>query len=594
MHPRRVHLHRAGIAGVFALLMASQAALAQPTPIGAEIDVFDGSSDYAYYPRVAMDPAGNFVVAWRDTNLYETTRARGFWSNGNPRGPIFEANPPGIETDFSGDVTELVAIAADDAGNFVIAYNGYGPTLPGCDVHSCLLTKRYDADGKVSASNFIVGDPRQNVYPPSTFNPVGNPELAADGEGNFVVAWEGYDINADGSNGVEGVRARRLVAVGQVNGAAFRVNEHTDGYQGDAGYLDVAADGEGNFVLVWEDDNYVLPPYGGIVFRRFDKAKNPIGAQTQVEPSGGYDPHVVQHPDGNFLVTWQDNGAVEARVYDEDGVSLGPAFEVTASGDYSEAAVSTSGEFVVVYTDGDDSSGKVFDSTGTQVGSEFTIVDAWKPDVGADAAGNFVVAYGRYGYNYAQRFQTAPPTPQEILVTGKVAALTNKIPDNFEKSGGKWKASGAEIVSPLRGSASDPRCNGDPEGTVKASVRFVSATSAQDHTFPLPCENWSTTGGNKVKSVLKRGYKYSDPKREDGPCNSIKIKGTKSISVSCKGRPGAAAFPFDLVAAQSQDVLATALETGLIKHCAEFQPLFDGSDGKKYKGKGLGAPAACP
>ena len=569
---------------------------AQPTPVGPEIDVFEGSGDYAYYPRVATDPAGNFVVAWVDRDVETITRGRGFWSNGNPRGPIFEVMPPGMQADnHSFDSDELVAVAADDAGNFVVAFNAYdyGGSLPGCDVRACILTKRYDADGALSSSTFLVGDPRQNAYGADPHNQCGNPELAADGEGNFIVAWEGYDVNDDGSNGGEGVWARRLVSVGQVNGAAFRANEHTDEYQGDTGALDVAADRDGNFVVVWQDDNDVLPPYGGIVFRRFDPSKNPIGAQTQVACCG-VDPHVAQHPDGGFLVAWQDGTGVRARIYDEDGVSVGPAFEVDANADYPEVAVSASGEFVVVYTDGDDAAGRVFDASGAPIGSEFTIADGWKPDVGADAAGNFVVAYAKYGYAHAQRFQVAAPTPQEILVPGKVAVLKNKIPDDFEKAGGKWKASGAEIVSPLRGSADDPRCNGDPEGTVKASVRFVSALSGQDHTFGLPCENWSATGGNKVGSVPKRGYKYSDRKREDGPCNSVKIKGTKSISVSCKGKPGAASFPYDLVAGQSQGVVATVLETGLIKHCAEFQPFSDGSDGKKYKGKSLGAPAACP
>lgn len=588
------NLRRTGIGLLALLLLGSRGASSQPTPVGPEIDVFGASADYAYYPRIATDPAGNFVVAWVDSYTYATTRARGFWSNGNPRGPIFEANPPGIETDrTSFDVDELAAVAADDAGNFVIAFNGYGEALPACDARQCILTKRYDADGKVSSSTFVVGDPRQNTYATDVYNQCGNPELAADGEGNFVVAWEGYDENEDGTNGAEGVWARRLVASGQINGGAFRTNEHTQNYQGDGGFLDVAADREGNFVVVWEDNNYVLPPYGGIVFRRFDQAKNPVGAQTQVQ-SSGRDPHVAQHPDGAFLVAWQDANAIAARMYDETGTALGPAFQVASDGDYPEVAASASGQFIVVYVSDDDASGRIFDATGAPLGSEFTIPDGWKPSVGADAAGNFVVAYTRDGYAYAQRFEMTSPTPEAIPVTGKVAVLTNKIPDDPEKSGGKWTASGSAIVSPLRGSSSDPRCNGEPEGTVKASVRFRSATSGQDHTFPLPCEKWSATGGNKVAAVAKRGYKYSDPKREHGPCNSVKIKGTKSLSVSCKGKPGTAAFPFDLVSGQSQGTLTTVLETGWITHCATFEPFVDGSDAKKYKGKSLGPPVACP
>ena len=599
METRAPRLGPLGIAA--ALLLVPLSAPADPTKVGSEIVVHDVGESYGYTPRIAVDPAGNFLVAWLDPSADEV-RARAFWAIGNPRGPLFTLSEPGFEIDtFFWDTEELLSAAADGAGNFVVAYNGYDPSggEPACSDQPCILTKRYESDGNLSTATFIVGDPRLFTYD-DYYNPTANPELAGDGEGNFVVAWEGYDADPGSSYlGSEGVWARKLVNVGQVNGSQFRVNALTPDYQGDAGTLDVAADAVGNFVLVWEDDNdLAAPPSGGIVFRRFDKAKNPVGLQTPVVGCCAGDPHVAQAPDGEFMITWVDHGGsgVSAQAFDASGLPASPMFQVAAGAVHPEIAASGADTFVVVYeTSGGDAAGKTFALDGSSPSAEFIAgTDGYYPAVGAAENGDFVVTWTNYDSTYAQRFQESAPTSQEIPLLGKVLVLTNKDPDDFEKSKGSWKASGEEIVSPLRGSANDPRCNGDPDGTVKATVRFLSATSGQDVTLPLPCQNWSVTGGNKVGSVPTRGYKYKDPAREQGPCVSVKLKGTKSLTVSCKGKKGAAGFPYDLVLGQNQGSITAVLEMGLIKHCAEFLPLFDGSDGKKYKGKSLAMPAACP
>jgi len=251
---------------------------------------------------------------------------------------------------------------------------------------------------------------------------------------------------------------------------------------------------------------------------------------------------------------------------------------------------------VVVWDGASGPTGRLFDTAGAALSGEFTTsTTGYYPDVGADSVGNFVMVWKEDGYEWrAQRFQVQAPQPSEIPLLGKVTVLSNKVPDDFEKSKGKWKASGDTIVVPLRGSASDPRCNGDPAGTVKASVRFRSVVSGEDTgPIPLPCQSWKATGSTKPNAVAKRGYKYGDGQRMNGPCNSVKITGTKSVSVSCKGKPGAASFVYDLMAGVSQGAVTGFLTLGEITYCAEFQPFIDGSDGKKFKGKSVAAPADC-
>lgn len=586
------------LVAAFALAMTAEAA--DPVAVGSAITV-DLSPEYHEQPRVAADPAGNFLVAW-ESDYDDSVKAKAFYATGNERGPVFKMSGPEHYVEEGGFTPdELVSVAADGAGNFVVAFNAYDTTAPygsACSASPCIWTKRYDVNGKLAPSTFIVGDPRLNAYNGETYNQTASPEIAADAEGNFVVAWEGYDsfYHVDHFDVDEGVWVRKLVGSGQVNGSQFRANEFTNGYQGDYGVLDIAAGQDGEFTVVWQDENYDYPPYDGVAMRRFDKSKNPIGAQVIVSPDRPRVVSVALTPTGETMVMWDDGGTVAGRVYDNLGNPVGPEFDISTTGSYPALSAAGPSAFAVVWDGSGGVEGRLFDTSGTPISNEFTVnADGYYPDIAADAVGNFVVIWKEDSYVWgAQRFQVEAPVPEEIPLLGKVMVIKNKIPDDFEKSNGKWKASGSEIEVPLRGSADDPRCNGDPDGTVKASARFVSATSGQDSgPIPLPCENWSATGSAKVSGVAKRGFKYSDGKREDGPCNSVKITGTKSVSVSCKGKAGVASFVYDLQAGVGQGAVVGSLTLGNKTYCAEFEPFFDGSDGKKYKGKAIAIPASC-
>src|SRR5437016_4020950 len=83
-------------------------------------------------------------------------------------------------------------------------------------------------------------------------------------------------------------------------GSEFQVNTTTTGYQ----YLPrVAADGAGNFVVVWGR-------YGqGIIGQRYDGSGVPIGSEIQVSTppqSGQRNPAVATDGAGNFVVVWGD------------------------------------------------------------------------------------------------------------------------------------------------------------------------------------------------------------------------------------------------------------------------------------------------
>src|SRR5688500_13495253 len=189
-----------------------------------------------------------------------------------------------------------------------------------------------------------------------------------------------------------------LVAVGRVAGAQpavgseFRVNTYTTAHQ----YLPaVAADAEGNFVVVWSSYPQPDGTKTGVFGQRFDHRGNMRGSEFAVSTfTNGYQydifNSVAMHPSGSFVVTWTDGYGQDGSYYgifgqryDASGNPAGPQFQVNASAtDYqiqSDVAYSATGNFVVVWASfGQDGSyygvfGRRFDGAGNPLGSEFQV-----------------------------------------------------------------------------------------------------------------------------------------------------------------------------------------------------------------------------
>ncbi len=143
------------------------------------------------------------------------------------------------------------------------------------------------------------------------------------------------------------------------------------------------------------------------------------GSQKQAE--------VAADEQGDFVVVWYSTGgygtdtsssSIQARRFETDGTPKGIDFQVNtytfSNQDWPEVAVGPQGDFVVVWESygsyGTDTSrwsiqGQRFDASDTPVGGQFqvnsyTTEDQYKPAVGIDAMGNFIVAWeseGSYG-----------------------------------------------------------------------------------------------------------------------------------------------------------------------------------------------------
>jgi hypothetical protein len=128
--------------------------------------------------------------------------------------------------------------------------------------------------------------------------------LAADAEGDFVVVWASYRFAVPSS-----VQAQRFASDGSLRGPQFQVNADTTFHQDGQS---VASDSDGNFVVVWHGFGSVGTDSSGtsVKGRRFASDGSALGAQFQVNTQtmgSQYTPSVAMDSDGDFVVVWVDD-----------------------------------------------------------------------------------------------------------------------------------------------------------------------------------------------------------------------------------------------------------------------------------------------
>jgi hypothetical protein len=285
-----------------------------------------------------------------------------------------------------------------------------------------------------------------------------HPALAAFPDGGFVVVW-----GSEGQDGDSfGVFGQRFNSVGTKVGSEFQVNAYTTGGQGGAA---VAADGQGNFVVVWASDLQV-----GIIGQRYDAAGTKVGGEFSVSTTTGNGhrlPAIAMTADGRFVVVWE-GAHVYGQRFDAAGAKAGGEFQINQYPFYNHAvagvATDAAGRFVVVWTssgdgDSDAVSGQRFDASGGKVGPEFrvntyTTGSQAYPRIAMKRAGTFVVAWdsvpgdGDSTGVFAQRFNAnAEKVGPEFQVNEYTTAEQRTGSVAFEADGGfdiAWRSFGED------------------------------------------------------------------------------------------------------------------------------------------------------
>lgn len=361
--------------------------------LGPEFQVNSYTTDWQFLPAVAADVDGSFFVTWssrpQDGSGWGIFAQR-FDAAGEPAGAEFRVNT------YTMGYQRYSQAAAVGSGIFVVVWESQLQ-----DGSGYAVIGRMSAPGGPAPSEF-----RVNTY---TSLDQKSPAVAATGPGNFVVAWTSEF--QDGSS--YGVFAQRLMSPGSPMGGEFRVNTYTTGSQRDPA---VAADGAGNFVVVWKSGDPPNTP-NELFGQRFSSAGSKVGSEFQIDSSTNRSPRqpaVAADDAGNFVVVWTSDALdgsgrdVAAQWFDSGGIALGSELLVNSYTTGHQArprvAAESSGNFVVVWDswlqDGASYGviGQRFDSTGVRVGGEFqvnsyTTSNQDSPAVAADGTGNFVVVW---------------------------------------------------------------------------------------------------------------------------------------------------------------------------------------------------------
>jgi hypothetical protein len=384
------------------------------TPQGANFKVNDDAGAvHQFDPAIAMDGSGNFVITWQDLrNGNSDIYAQRFDSTGAPQGANFKVN------DDAGTASQA-AIAMDGSAYFTITWRD------GRNGNTDIYAQRYNSSGTPQGPNFRVNDDAVNAR--QYF-----PAMAMDDSGNFVITW------GDLRNGNSDIYAQRFDPSGTPQGPNFKANDDA----GNANQYDpaMAMDDSGNFVITWGDLRN--GNYSDIYAQRFDSSGTPQGINLKVNDDAGsadqYNPAIAMDGSGNFVITWtdsrngNDNLDIYAQRYNSSGIPLGSNFKVNddagITGQWSSAiTMDNSGNFAITWTDyrnGDlnpDVYAQRYNSSGIPLGSNFKVnddagtADQYDPAIAVDLPGNFVITWAdlRNGNSdiYAQRFNSSG-TPQ--------------------------------------------------------------------------------------------------------------------------------------------------------------------------------------
>lgn len=193
-------------------------------------------------------------------------------------------------------------------------------------------------------------------------------------------------------------------------------------------------------------------------------------------------------------------------------------------------------------------------------------------------------------WDFLSRFQLPVASVEQPLAAKKLL-ITNPLPDNESKRGVVLLARDPAVATPPPLGNGDPRCNGDPAGTVKARLTIASAASGQSHTTDLPCQHWTLIG----KEAAPRGYKYRDRDLLTATARTVVWKNGVQLKAVLSGK-GPADLDYDLQLGVPQGTVAATLTHGDDRTCVVCAGTAgkDGSNGKRFLGTNCPAPDACP
>ncbi len=312
-------------------------------------------------PKVAVDSSNSFIVVWQgegngdDNGIF----AQRFNSSGVAQGSELKINT------YTTGIQSNPEIVVDSTNNFVVVWQGEGD---GDD--NGIFAQRISSSGFKEGSEF-----RVNTY---TTGIQSNPSIASGSQNSLFITW-----NGEGSEDNQGVYLKYLNSDATQQYPEFKVNTYTTGIQSNPS---IAANTNGNIVIAWQGEG--SGDINGLYTKRFNGFGSSVGDDIQVNTyttGNQFNPSVGIDGTGKFSIVWEgsssnDNDSIYSKRFFSDGSVSESEFLVSlyTTGVQENASISmnTSGNFVISW-DGEGENenqgifSKFFDNNGTVQGGEF-------------------------------------------------------------------------------------------------------------------------------------------------------------------------------------------------------------------------------
>ncbi len=256
------------------------------------------STDFSYWPSIAVDSAGNIHIAWQDDTDYagSGTDTDIFYKHWNSSSSSWSATEV-VSTESTGGAY-APSLATDSAGNIHIAWDDY-TDYAGAGTEEDIFYKRWDASTSAWTTTEVVST--------ESTDHSGYPSLATDSAGNIHIAWQDYTDYA-GAGGDEDIFYKRWDHSSLTWTTTEVVSTESTLY---ADFSSLVVDSAGNIHVAWNDGaNYAGSGIDMDIFYKHWDASTSSWTLTEVvstestEPSGS--PSLVVDTVGNIHVVWKD------------------------------------------------------------------------------------------------------------------------------------------------------------------------------------------------------------------------------------------------------------------------------------------------
>ncbi|MBN2092640.1 Ig-like domain-containing protein [candidate division KSB1 bacterium] len=338
-------------------------------------------------PAISMDANGNFVIVWTDRqsgnpDIY----GQRYDNNGNKQGTNFK-----ISNDTNNKNQINPSIAMNPAGDFMVAWTDDR------DGNDNVYAQRYVSIGTSDGGNFKINDDTGSTGQ-------NDPSVSIGGNGNWVVVWQ------DGRSGTH-LYGQRFNSNGTKLSGNFLIKDDT--FNSGQGDPCVAQDNSGNFVVIWQDDRNSNGDIYGQRYRSSATALgNNIKINTDKGSERQLYPAIAVNDNGQFVLVWEDyrngNSDIYGQLYDNQAKKQSINFKInkdtgSSTQRFPDVAIDNSGNFAVVWDDNRDGNyniyGQLFNNSGLTVGTNFKINDdagnaaQLLPSIAMDINGNFTVVW---------------------------------------------------------------------------------------------------------------------------------------------------------------------------------------------------------